>query len=324
MAAEPLVRPLFEGPVDVVGDVHGEVDALQKLLHRLGYDGAGRHPQGRRLVLVGDLTDRGPDSPAVVDVVRRLVEAGRAQCVLGNHEFNILARRAKPENGWLLDGAPDFQHDGTPVPQRRAEGEARRRIVDFFATLPVALERPDARVVHACWDDDKIERLRRETDVLHAYEHYRQAIDARLPEGADEVEVALARQNDSPVKLLTSGPERRSAVPFLLNGKLRYEARVPWWSDYRAGPLVVFGHYWRTSLPGEEATERLFDGRARNEALGPAALCIDYSVGKRYRERLRPGFDGTFVTRLAALRLPERVLVYDEEEGEEPLVVPGP
>ena len=70
-----LVQPLFNGPLDVVGDIHGEVEALRSLLRHLGYAEDGTHPDNRRLVFVGDLTDRGPDSPAVVHIVKGLVQA---------------------------------------------------------------------------------------------------------------------------------------------------------------------------------------------------------------------------------------------------------
>jgi Calcineurin-like phosphoesterase len=74
-------------PLDIIGDIHGEHDALRAVLAGLGYDEAGLHPQGRSLVFVGDLCDRGPDSPGVVARVRRLVEAGRAVELLGSHAF---------------------------------------------------------------------------------------------------------------------------------------------------------------------------------------------------------------------------------------------
>ncbi len=80
-----MLCSLPSGPLDIVGDVHGERRALEALMAAAGYDRAGRHPEGRSLVFVGDLVDRGPDSPGVVDLVRRLVESGRAQAVLGNH-----------------------------------------------------------------------------------------------------------------------------------------------------------------------------------------------------------------------------------------------
>ena len=97
-----LVRPLFEGPLDVVGDVHGEIEALHALLGHLGYDEEGVHPRGRRLAFIGDLTDRGPDSVAVIDFVRRACERGRAQCVAGNHELNALRNDPKHGNGWFF------------------------------------------------------------------------------------------------------------------------------------------------------------------------------------------------------------------------------
>src|SRR4051812_6555759 len=97
-----LVQPLFDGPLDIVGDVHGEIEALTTLLQHLGYDRSGSHPGKRRLVFLGDLTDRGPDSPAVVSLVQSLVQAGHAQCVLGNHDLNILLDHAKPENKWFF------------------------------------------------------------------------------------------------------------------------------------------------------------------------------------------------------------------------------
>ncbi|MBA3451959.1 MAG: metallophosphoesterase, partial [Deltaproteobacteria bacterium] len=63
MPSPALVAQLFEGPLDIVGDVHGELDVLHDLMERLGYDRAGNHPDKRRLVFLGDLCDRGPDSP---------------------------------------------------------------------------------------------------------------------------------------------------------------------------------------------------------------------------------------------------------------------
>ena len=97
------VGRLAAGAVDVIGDVHGEIDALQALLAHLGYAVDGSHPAGRRVVFVGDLCDRGPDSPAVLDLAMNWVGAGRAQCVLGNHELNVLLGAPKHGNGWFFD-----------------------------------------------------------------------------------------------------------------------------------------------------------------------------------------------------------------------------
>lgn len=86
------------GPFDVIGDVHGCRAELEALLVALGYaiehDGAGRavgarHPT-RRVVFVGDLVDRGPDTPGVLRLAMGMVAAGSAIAVPGNHENKML------------------------------------------------------------------------------------------------------------------------------------------------------------------------------------------------------------------------------------------
>ena len=92
-------RRELTGPFDVIGDVHGCRAELETLLGDLGYtmrrDEAGRpvdaqHPDGRTAVFVGDLVDRGPDTPGVLRLVMGMVEAGHALCVTGNHEFKLV------------------------------------------------------------------------------------------------------------------------------------------------------------------------------------------------------------------------------------------
>ncbi|WUD72651.1 polynucleotide kinase-phosphatase [Streptomyces sp. NBC_00510] len=81
------------GPFDIIGDIHGCSSELETLLGKLGYvDGV--HPEGRTAVFVGDLVDRGPDSPGVLRRVMGMVAAGDALCVPGNHE-NKLGRWLK-------------------------------------------------------------------------------------------------------------------------------------------------------------------------------------------------------------------------------------
>ncbi|GAA2618873.1 polynucleotide kinase-phosphatase [Streptomyces vastus] len=73
------------GPFDIIGDIHGCTSELESLLGKLGYvDGV--HPEGRTAVFVGDLVDRGPDSPGVLRRVMAMVSSGDALCVPGNHE----------------------------------------------------------------------------------------------------------------------------------------------------------------------------------------------------------------------------------------------
>ncbi|HEX8451806.1 MAG TPA: polynucleotide kinase-phosphatase [Longimicrobium sp.] len=109
VAAAELVRePLWNnrkhehGPFDIIGDVHGCREELVLLLQELGYavdlvagvDGAPayavRPPEGRKAVFLGDLVDRGPDTPGVLRLVMGMVEAGTALCVPGNHDVKLV------------------------------------------------------------------------------------------------------------------------------------------------------------------------------------------------------------------------------------------
>jgi protein phosphatase len=82
------------GPFDIIGDVHGCLPELATLLRDLGYqpdaDGVHRHPAGRTAVFLGDLVDRGPDTPGVLRTAMGMVAGGSALCVPGNHEAKLL------------------------------------------------------------------------------------------------------------------------------------------------------------------------------------------------------------------------------------------
>lgn len=81
------------GPFDVIGDVHGCASELRTLLAALGYDvreDGASHPDGRTAVFVGDLVDRGPDTPGVLRLVMGMVATGDALCVSGNHEAKLV------------------------------------------------------------------------------------------------------------------------------------------------------------------------------------------------------------------------------------------
>jgi hypothetical protein len=156
------VRRLEDVPIDVVGDVHGHCQALEQLLDLLGYDADGRHPAGRRLLFVGDLGDRGPDSPGVFDLVMRAVAQGGATCLFGNHELPLVdpdaGEQRKAGNAWFFGGdAAASRDEGDFGPFRFADPASRERIRAFCQTLPLVADHPRLRVVHACWDAPSLE-----------------------------------------------------------------------------------------------------------------------------------------------------------------------
>jgi protein phosphatase len=121
------------GPFDVIGDVHGCGDELEQLLGQLGYarDGAYRHPEGRRVVFVGDLCDRGPRTVDVLRLAMDMVAAGSAFCVPGNHDVKLgkylRGRQVRVAHG--LE-ASVREIEALPEDERKAFAERFCRFVD--------------------------------------------------------------------------------------------------------------------------------------------------------------------------------------------------
>jgi hypothetical protein len=338
-----LVSKLLSDRVDIIGDIHGEIEALRTLLARLGVD-AERGRADRPLVFVGDLVDRGPDSVAVVELVEHLVKSGIAQCVLGNHEYNLIRAKAKQGNGWfipheeLVPGrAPDGWHTGeghAAFPSRQATPSERVNILKFLSTLPVALESTQLRVIHAAWSPAAVEAARSCNSLGEFFQLRktdRPVVDLTGAPTHDDMEnphrpvifheglaqLQVAAQNEEPAKVLTSGLERPigpGRAPRYLSGKWRILERSPWWSEDQDPRAVVFGHYWRRR-PGADVPGKaeVFDGVGSLDWMGPhkQAFCVDYSVGYRFIARHRGQPVGT-PGGLSALRWPERVLVFDD------------
>lgn len=90
------------GPFDIIGDVHGCADELEALLEMLGYqltwDDVFPHgvrvvpPEGRRVVFLGDLIDRGPRIVDSLRIAMSMVETKAALCIPGNHEVKFLRK----------------------------------------------------------------------------------------------------------------------------------------------------------------------------------------------------------------------------------------
>ncbi len=138
------------GPFDVIGDVHGCLPELLALLEKLGYTVRKCHGgydvghlAGRKPVFVGDLCDRGPDTPGVFRVVMGLVNRGAAHCVLGNHDDKLL-RWLKGNDVKLSHGlAQSAEQLGQESPQYRD------RVRQFIAHLPSHLVLDGGKLVVA-------------------------------------------------------------------------------------------------------------------------------------------------------------------------------
>ncbi len=345
MATGSLIGALFEGPIDIVGDIHGEIDALHVLLSHLGYSNVGEHPKGRRLIFIGDLTDRGPDSPAVAALVSNLVKHDLGQCILGNHELNLLREARKEGNGWHYDDNHDHR-EGKFLTARGLDPQVRPALRSFLESLPLALERSDLRLVHAAWDSKSIGEIRASRlTALELYDFYdasamQRARESGLAERARAELLAHEKnlkniafnmrllpdvaareeffQMSNPVRIVTSGIERVAKNPFFASGKWRMADRIPWWDTYQEVTPVVVGHYWRwPTRAAREAYSRgepdLFLDYQPNNWFGSKrnVFCVDFAVGARFKERAS-GENPRFECRLAAVRWPEQELMFDD------------
>ena len=343
-----LIAPLPDGPWDIIGDVHGEYDALLSLLDRLGYDRDGHCASGRHLVFLGDLIDRGPDSPAVVERVKSWVADGKASCILGNHELLALVGRPLHGNGWIVrdndvEGPGEFR-------SKHATDRQRADFLSFFDSLPIVLEHDRLRLVHACWHDASIRQLRQlDPDGTSPGALYRQ-FEAEVPRAlqrlglSDRVDAEIARHSPrltdpdwahcwlpaharaevraqlvNPLRVLTSGLLEVADEAFYAMGQWRMANRARWWESYDDAVPVVIGHFWRRF---DVATKRVsgvfgrdvFEGIGSHEWMGKCGnvYCVDYSVGQRHAERALGAGDEQFHGKLAALRFPECEVVHDD------------
>jgi len=283
---------------DIVGDIHGEAGKLHSLLRKLGYQaphGLYRHPNGRKAIFVGDFIDKGPRQLETIDVVRAMVGHGTALAVMGNHEFNAIS--------WYLpdpEKPGDFlrTHEGELGVKNREQHSAflaqvgensprHAETIGWFLDLPLWLDLPGLRVVHACWHEQYMAEL---APVLRDGNR----LTVRLVENASRPNSMEFRT----VEGLTKGLETQlpAGVTFVDKyGTTRDRARIAWWNNrpaatYRdmallspdqgdqlpAEPVssserpidgrstpVFFGHYWRTGIPTLQS---------------PVAACVDYSA----------------------------------------------
>jgi hypothetical protein len=279
---------------DIVGDIHGHAEELRHLLVRLGYRRSGygfRHDE-RQVVFVGDFFDRGPQIAEAVQIARATVEDGNGHAVIGNHEFNAIAfhTRHPDGKGFFRPRTSQNQHQHQATLDQLSSLEMRDAI-DWFKTLPSALELGGFRVVHASWQPADIEVIESACDKFGRFttEFLAHACNSGTP-------LHQAIEN------VLKGPEIKlpDGESFLdKDGHERFSVRVRWYAD-RAGmtlqdysigagdnlsdepvpsacnrgieaypdsaPPVFFGHYWLQSDP---------------EPFASNVACVDYSVAKQ-------------------------------------------
>ena len=283
---------------DIIGDIHGQADKLHALLARLGYvqsSGAYRKPD-HTAVFVGDFIDRGPQQVDSVMTVRRMVDAGTALAIMGNHEFNAMAWHTadplqpgeylRPHKGpW---GESNRRQHAAFLAEVEGKPALHAELIGWLFTLPLWLDLNALRVVHACWHQDYMNQLQ---PILTQ--------DKCLTPETLQMASTKGEMAFTTVESLTKGLEAPLPNPYSFHDKDGHErrnVRLRWWdesaSDYRNLALmsqelrdqipdipvplhlraaydgqkpVFFGHYWMTGTPYRQSRH---------------AACVDYSAGK--------------------------------------------
>ncbi len=250
---------------DLIGDIHGYARPLIALLDSLGYRRNGtayRHPE-RIAVFLGDFIDHGPDSRQVLEIVRPMVEERAALAILGNHEFNAVCYHTPDGRGGFLR-----THNGETGKKNRAQREATLASfgsdttalldhVEWFKGLPLWLEFPAFRVVHACWDAEAIATLKAKPTMGHL--------------GPLNREILLGHEAEA-MKLLCKGHEIPvEGLSYLdKSGHRRHELRVAWWrnaADKTCRQIAVKDEHLIPELPLPVEDQRRFPGYGPSEPL---------------------------------------------------------
>lgn len=277
---------------DLIGDIHGHADELQALLEKLGYrprQGSWWHPQ-RRVIFLGDFIDRGPDQRNAVAIPKAMVEAGTALAVMGNHEFNAIAWASRhppcSEDFLRPHSVKNRRQHQTYLTQVGEDSALHREHIDWFKTLPLYLDLPELRVVHACWDPASLDRV-------SAYLDSTQRV---LPRAWPALSLAGSPAFEA-TEVLLKGMEIRlpdGAVFHDKDGTVRHDIRTRWWQSgslsYRDAALVpddVLDTLPQTplppgALPGYRDDKPLFIGHywltGTPQPLTSAIACLDYSI----------------------------------------------
>lgn len=282
--------------IDVIGDVHGHATELEALLKFLGYqeiNGAYRHSDPQRtVVFVGDLIDRGPEQLRCLEIARAMRDVGTAAVVMGNHEHNAIGYAARdpdrPKHFMRIRGSKNTAQHAAFLDAVGLDTPLHKEWVDWMTTLPLFLDLGPVKIVHACWHQDQINRLkslsesddgvlssetlldtfRKGAEARNAAEIVLKGLEIQLPDGmffhdkdGHKRTKSRLRWWDAEADTFATSAIGEPGINELPQTPLPSEAIVPDLGDQ----IVFFGHYWMTGYP---------------RILSDSRTCLDFSVAK--------------------------------------------
>lgn len=283
---------------DLIGDIHGCAQTLERLLETLGYkkrSGVWQHAYSQALFL-GDLIDRGPQIRETLHIVHAMVDAGHAYCIMGNHEYYALAWNTPASEQSTDEYVRAHSKHHTRLHRETLEQfeEHPYDWEDFnqwFLTLPLFIDAQRFRAVHACWDDRLINMLRtrfadgrvnqafvqqsaiKGSFADQAFNRLLRGVNLPLPHGMSQTSYDGFTRSSFRTKFwhddesaLTYGDV--VFQPDALPGDLAQEPLPTEYLQHVTGydaqqPLLFVGHYWRQGQPS---------------LIRPNLACLDYSA----------------------------------------------
>ncbi len=283
-----MTQTIKDNHIDFIGDIHGYADKLEWLLCKLGYEkssGIYRHPT-RKVLFLGDFIDRGHDNPRVVSIARKMVEAGHAYAIQGNHEFNAVAFNTLTQNGYLRPHTiKNFKQHADTLLQYRHHQEQYDSDIEWYKTLPIFIETDKFRAVHATWHQESIDLLKEASNngvftgehwhqssdpdhaMFHATEITCKGLEVPLPSGKSFADKDGTIRHDIRIAWWQNPKDRSYEEMSVIKG-LGLES-IPYENDFdyygESERPIFFGHYWLKGIP---------------ELLKANVCCLDYSVAK--------------------------------------------
>ncbi len=169
--------------LDIIGDVHGCYDELVKLLKKLRYEQKNKmwmHPAGRKLVFLGDITDRGPASLKVIELVHSLYKDGLAYYTPGNH-CNKLYRYFLGNKVQVTHGLETTVTEYERLSENKKQ-TIRKKFMELYEQAPLYLEldRGNLIVAHAGIREDYIGKKNQQ---VKKFVLYGDITGEKLPDG---------------------------------------------------------------------------------------------------------------------------------------------
>ncbi len=289
----------------IVGDVHGQYQRLSRRLKSAGLtskNGKLTFNSGKILFL-GDLLDRGPDSRKVIELVKQLHEAGIAEVILGNHEFNFLGYLNKLDKRSFLRRHTLKnlrQHRDTLKSYKGHKNDLETHLT-WLKSLPLFFENKHFRAVHACWDPQWIkwlntkypEGLKNEGFFQNSYKIYKKSF------------FCIERLLKGPELIL---PETFTSIDS--DGNIQSGIRYKWWQKNKGKSLKEVITKWN-----EKWQNTSFNSSFENRSLSYSKKEKPLFIG-HYNFNNHPEFhNNNFLCLDCSDKEGNRVLIYRHEIG---------